>query len=557
MKWLDHLWASVQAILHISLTISSSSSSTSLFQTQVQQQQQQQQQKQQQQQQRHVQCSEATKKPPNFLLIGNSYANNLAPALQSILVDANIPEWSDPATSTTLVNIQSVNPGGFTFPRHLGDYLGGGGLATLLSPTLPAESAYQFVVLQDQSQVPGFVEFDSIGGEFFNSVQAAKELDQIIANSAQGSGAQTMFFMTWGRRDVDGNNPTVFPNFSVMQDKLTEGYMRFVQETSTPERPTFVAPVGLVFQTIFEDGSLFNTEGVTLFAALYSGDGSHPSALGTYVAALTIYTSMTGWNPNNINWLGGIDATNAKAVQEAVARTIASTYESNFIIYPWQATPPDWLSSPTESTTTTTTTVVEESTVTTTPVPTATPILQTQPPTAPPQTQQPTGATPVLVATVQPTVRFVLPSLVNSTEVSLVNSTEAPFTNTTNSSSISTETSLVNSTEAPFTNTTNSSSSLSFTMPSSNITTSILRGPLTAAPNKSQSTVPPNSTTSVPHSTDDSIGAVTDSSSFQGLEEEGLEGPSLTNVLSAGTRTYSYGMALLMTESLVLVLVFC
>jgi len=155
MKWLDPLWASIQAILHISLTISSSSSS-SLFQTQVHVQQQQ---EQQQQQHRRVQYSDATNKPPNFLLIGNSYTNNLAPTLQSILVDANVPEWSDPATSTTLVNIQSVNPGGFTFPRHLGDYLGGGGLATLLSPTLPAESACQFVVLQDQSQVPGFVEF--------------------------------------------------------------------------------------------------------------------------------------------------------------------------------------------------------------------------------------------------------------------------------------------------------------------------------------------------------------------------------------------------------------
>jgi len=534
MKWLERFWTSVQVV-------SSLSSSSSLLATEVQSQQQ---------QQRRIQNRDATNKPPNFLLIGNSYTNNLGPTLQSILVDANIPEWSNPDTNTSTVQVQANHPPGFTFPRHLGSLLEGASLQGQLSPELPAESAWQFVVMQDQSQVPAFVEWDSIGGEFFNSVQAAKELNQYIADSAGKSGAQTMFFLTWGRRDLDSNNPEVFPNFTVMQDKLTEGYMRYVEETSTPERPTYVAPVGLVFQTIHEDlvqQGLVPNGGETLFTALYSGDGSHPSALGTYAAALTIYSSMTGWNPNDIDWFAdGVNVTQGKAVQEAVARTLATTYESNFILYPWDTTP-DWVlscisSSICNSSSTTSLLVDESTTMATT--------------NATPATMMPS---PLFNSTEAPSTTTNITSSDNNS-----NTTEAPSA-TANTTSIDGTNS--NSTEAASTNITGSTNTswTTFTLPNS---TSILRGPLTeqnqTTPSATLPPAPPSST-SVPVSTDDSIttdsttdesvGTSTEGSSFEGVEE-GLEGPSLTNVLSAGTRIHSsYGpAALLLAESFVLVL---
>ena len=68
--------------------------------------------------------------------------------------------------------------------------------------------------------------------------------------------------------------------------------------TSTDERPTWVAPVGLAYSHIYQ-GIL--TEGVTLdgdslFRLLYAADGSHP-LVGTYLAACVFYSTLSGESP--------------------------------------------------------------------------------------------------------------------------------------------------------------------------------------------------------------------------------------------------------------------
>ena len=97
-------------------------------------------------------------------------------------------------------------------------------------------------------------------------------LDDLVAEN----GAQTMFYMTWGRRNGDGNNPGLFPDYLTMQEMITEGYMRYVQACSTSSRPVFVSPVGLVFQTIYNDlvrQDVNPPDEGTLFNRLYVGDG--------------------------------------------------------------------------------------------------------------------------------------------------------------------------------------------------------------------------------------------------------------------------------------------
>ena len=124
-----------------------------------------------------------------------------------------------------------------------------------------------------------------------------------------------------------------------MQEKLTEGYRRFVEATSTSDRPTYMAPVGLVFKTIHDDIANTGkdpTEDNTLFSKLYDGDGSHPSPFGTYLSALTLFSSMTGKDPASITYLiKGVDGNTAKEIQDAVSRTILETFESQEILYPW------------------------------------------------------------------------------------------------------------------------------------------------------------------------------------------------------------------------------
>ena len=265
---------------------------------------------------------------PNFLFVGNSYTsyNSLAETTASILKDG-LPEWED------LLDMHSHNPPGRSFSRQLDELEDGSSLQGLLQ-TNPLD--WKWVVLQDQSQVPGFWAYDDGPGSIFgNSLNAAVELDDMVS----ATGGETMFFMTWGRRHGDNNNPGMFPGFLTMQDKITEGYMRYVKETSTSSRPTYVAPVGLVFQTIHNDlidEGVDPTDEGSLFHQLYQTDGSHPTVAGTYVAALTIYTSMTGRSPKGINWLpDGLDVAVGAKIQDAVSRTVLETFTSGTIMYPW------------------------------------------------------------------------------------------------------------------------------------------------------------------------------------------------------------------------------
>jgi hypothetical protein len=85
-----------------------------------------------------------------------------------------------------------------------------------------------------------------------------------------------------------------------MQDNLTSGYLGYIIETTTEERPSWIAPVGVGFRHIY-DSILANGEDPldpdSLFYRLYTNDGSHPSLLGAYLSACVFYGSITGESP--------------------------------------------------------------------------------------------------------------------------------------------------------------------------------------------------------------------------------------------------------------------
>jgi hypothetical protein len=263
---------------------------------------------------------------PNFLFLGNSYTsfNGLSTTVQKIL-ENGIPQWKG------LVSERSVTPGGKTLDGHLQDARDASGNSLQRQALVTSPEAWKWVTLQDQSQVPGFYDWDWEGTEYYNSRTAAIALNDMIA----GLGGQTMFLMTWGRLEGDPANPDVYPDFLGMQEKLKEGYMKFVSAATTKNRMTYVAPAGLVFETIYKDDPDPLADG-TLFRSLYQEDGSHPSVKGTYVAALTLYTSMTGLNPKEINWFpDNLDPVDGRKIQDAVSRTILRTFNSQDIVYPW------------------------------------------------------------------------------------------------------------------------------------------------------------------------------------------------------------------------------
>ena len=74
---------------------------------------------------------------------------------------------------------------------------------------------YDTVILQDQSQVSGFHIFSNFQQDRINPVIA---IDSLI----QENGANTMLYMTWGRRNGDTMNG-FYPDFKTMNRLLMEG----------------------------------------------------------------------------------------------------------------------------------------------------------------------------------------------------------------------------------------------------------------------------------------------------------------------------------------------
>ena len=145
--------------------------------------------------------------------------------------------------------------------------------------------AWDVIVLQDQSQVPGFPRTQS---DWVDSKDAAIALTERIDDE----GADVMLLMTWGRRSGDSMNTVRYPNFTAMNDHLLQGYLDYANNATSahPAASVYVAPVGLAFAKIHDDLLAAGTDpdqSGTLFHDLYTSDGSHPSLHGSYLAAAT------------------------------------------------------------------------------------------------------------------------------------------------------------------------------------------------------------------------------------------------------------------------------
>ena len=208
---------------------------------------------------------------PDLVILGNSYTqyNNLTQQLHDVLIAS--PQWEQN-------DIQSLTSGGLTFSDHADrmDLEGSGWQEALLNH-------HDFYILQDQSQIPGFPQGDS---NWQNSLNGLLRMQEHI-NAVEG---ETMLFLTWGRRDGDPQNGYIFGTFSDMQQCLNDGYLAFAQQAGSLEHPIWVAPVGPAFAYVHEHFP-------ESFEKLYDNDGSHPSALGSYLAALTLSASLTGRLP--------------------------------------------------------------------------------------------------------------------------------------------------------------------------------------------------------------------------------------------------------------------
>lgn len=252
------------------------------------------------------------------LFIGNSYtAYNDLHTLTARLMEQTNPAWNDVLAGRHV-------PGGQTFADHvltLEDNTANPPLRQALVTGSDTLRAWDVVVLQEQSQIPGF---DARNSQTAASLRAAAQLQAYI----QPNGAVTLLFMTWGRRDGDSMNPDIYPNYRAMQQRLWDGYDRLAAEMrqQNPNAQVYVAPAGLAFFVVYSDDEAAGrnpTASDAVFYSLYVDDGSHPSLAGSYLAAATITAAYTGQRVTDLSFVpNGLSAERARYLREVADRTV-------------------------------------------------------------------------------------------------------------------------------------------------------------------------------------------------------------------------------------------
>lgn len=193
--------------------------------------------------------------------------------------------------------------GGYTLSMHASD-------ANTLAKIQAGN--WDYVVIQAQSQEPSFdptqVQTDTY--------PYAHILDSFV--HAYNPCAETLFFMTWGRKNGDASNCAVYPpicTYAGMQQRLRESYLEMAQLNHAS-----VSPVGVSWQSC-------RTQYPNL--ELYQADESHPSEAGTYLAACTFYSSLfhkTTYNADTV--FSSITTSIAQNLQQLTFHTVIDSIEN-------------------------------------------------------------------------------------------------------------------------------------------------------------------------------------------------------------------------------------
>jgi hypothetical protein len=191
------------------------------------------------------------------LFIGNSYygVNNLPDLIYNFGLGLG-----------DTIYYEALTPGGFTAQMHWND---------AATKTKIMQGNWDYVCIQCQSQEPSF----SPAQVELNTFPFIKKLDSLV--QATNTCAETMYYMTWGRKNGDAGNCASYPpvcTFEGMNQRLRESYLLFADSTNAN-----VIPVGIAWKNTRD--SFPNIE-------LYQADESHPSVAGSYLAAAVFYYSI-------------------------------------------------------------------------------------------------------------------------------------------------------------------------------------------------------------------------------------------------------------------------
>ena len=151
----------------------------------------------------------------------------------------------------------------------------------------PPGGGFDLVIMSDCSQCPIHPQLKSVFHEY------VKKHSQTIVKS----GAKPVLMMTWAYADAPE-----------MTAQLAEQYTLAGNACDV-----LVAPAGLAFAKAIAKNPAIN---------LYFTDKRHPSMAGSYLAAATIYATLSGKSPVGVSYTGELDAKTAAFLQEVATETV-------------------------------------------------------------------------------------------------------------------------------------------------------------------------------------------------------------------------------------------
>lgn len=221
-----------------------------------------------------------------ILLIGNSYTyyHDLPQVVQEIA-----------ATQKMKIAYTAFHPGGARLNRHLKN-----------EEVIAAirRGIWDYVILQEQSAAPA-MPTEVVAKEVY---PAARSLDSLV--HAHNPQAQVVFYMTWGHKDgcqVPLPDYPLISTYDGMQERLKTSYLEMTYQNNA-----WCAPVGMAWQRVRKERPDY---------VLYWPDRSHPSPLGTYLAANVIFSTIYQ-RPYQTTVTKGIPAEQAEYIQQVAQQTV-------------------------------------------------------------------------------------------------------------------------------------------------------------------------------------------------------------------------------------------
>jgi hypothetical protein len=225
-----------------------------------------------------------------LLFIGNSFTftNDLPGTFRSM-----VAAW---APSSGAPYVESFAQGGATLSGDVASISSDGadaGLGLLLGVADGGHARWTNVMLQEQSEIPGFGLYNA---ERMASMTAVVQL----SGDAVATGATPVLMMTWGYRTGDPYNASIYPDFPTMEWLLEQGYQQMADAVAEAGYPVRLAPIGPAFQAVYSldvAAGRSPTASTSVFYSLYEADGKHPAPPGTYLMSLVLMSTLYGVDP--------------------------------------------------------------------------------------------------------------------------------------------------------------------------------------------------------------------------------------------------------------------